>query len=84
MTISKKTLDEAIDLGGKYWLSRDKESYDNFFNKCKEIVIEVRGCNNTLGFCVSIFQVFDTIFRNVSEDNETIYKAIELLGIEIE
>lgn len=82
--VNKQTIDEAIDLGGKYWISRNKESYDNFFNKCKEIVIEVRGCDNTLGFCVSIFQVFNTIFRNVSEDNETIYKAIELLKIEIE
>lgn len=84
MTISKKTLDEAIVLGGKYWLSRDKESYDSFFDKCKEIIIEVCGCDNTLNFCVSIFKVFNAIYKNISADNETIYNAIKLLGIDIE
>lgn len=82
--VNKQILDEAIVLGGKYWLSRDKESYDSFYNKCREIVIKVRGCDNTLGFCVSIFNVFRAIYKNISADNETIYNAIKLLGIEIE
>ena len=78
MTISKKTLDEAIKLYKEYVA---KDFSHNIYVKHFRLLEELLSNINITAINVS---ELIGIFVTCEKTNETIYKAIELLGIEIE
>lgn len=82
MTISKKTLDEAIIFIRDYWdiaNLKDKDTKLNWsYVKCDKLSKSVM---NKISSCD--FHDIISAYARCNATNETIYKAIELLGIEI-
>ena len=78
MKISKKTLDEAIELYKEY-VAKDfsHNIYVKHFRLLEELLANIPITVISVSELISIFIIKE-------KSNETIYKAIELLGIEIE
>lgn len=86
MTISKKTLDELIETYRKFWQNNIKEgslAFQQFLEKSREVSHKLELQTNRkiwdTRFCDLV-----SVYVRCNATNETIYKAIELLGIEIE
>lgn len=85
MTISKKTLDEAIILVRKYRCDTtknglcDEDIFDAICAKCRDLCKQI----NCKFLPSDIYDLF-WLYCKANATTETIYKAIELLGIEIE
>ena len=85
MKISKQTLDEAIKIGRKYQDSKLLDSYGHkFFDICKSLAKETYHIDNSFYMRADYFWDIILTYIKCNATNETIYKAIELLGIEIE
>ena len=85
MKVSKKTLDEAIKIGRKYQDSKLLDSYGHkFFDICKSLAKETYHIDNPFYMRTDYFWSIILTYIKCNATNETIYKAIELLGIEIE
>ena len=84
MKISKKMLDEAIELVRKSW-AMTAEGKDGYYESRK-----AWGKMRKLSECLEnqideyAFNAIINTYVRCNATNETIYKAIELLGIEIE
>ena len=78
MKISKKMLDEAIELYKEY---AAKDFSHNIYVKHFRLVEELL---SNIPITALIVSELISIFVTCEKPNETIYKAIELLGIEIE
>lgn len=82
MTISKKTLDEAIKDIRDFWDITNLKNKDKILNsshkKCEKLSKSVGNISH------HIFLDIISAYVRCEANNETIYKAIELLGIEIE
>lgn len=79
MTISKKTLDEAIETYRDYRANEyPTELFEKHWNELKKLTYQINYSvqDTELHFIISAFV-------NNYKTNETIYKAIELLGINI-
>lgn len=88
MKISKKTLDEAIKLGREY-VVEDTYTRDNikYYDKCTKLEKEANSdidWEKDVCFSAVYFYEIIEICAQLNKPNETIYKAIELLGIDIE
>lgn len=79
MKISKKILDELIEVNREVWQVKSV-TIKHCLDKCREI-----GHENKIDsiLCERLCGLISTYVR-CNTTNETIYKAIEMLGIEIE
>lgn len=83
MKISKQTLDEAIQTYREYLAKNLHNALgDKFFHQCVRLEKACYVYDNDF-YAVYFYNIISTYVR-CNATNETIYKAIELLGIEIE
>ena len=85
MKISKKTLDEAIETYREYLAKKlNNELGHKFFHQCMRLEEECYVYDSNFYMTVvDFYNIISTYIRGKAT-NETIYNAIELLGVEIE
>ena len=85
MKISKQTLDEAIQTYREYLAKKLHNALGHkFFHQCERLEKECYVYDNNFYMTVVNFYNIISTYIWCNATNETIYKAIELLGIEIE
>lgn len=85
MKISKQALDEAIQTYREYLAKNLHNALgDKFFHQCVRLEKECYVYDNNFYMTVVYFYNIISTYIRCNATNETIYKAIELLGIEIE
>lgn len=77
MKINKQILDKAIKLYRKFYNSGDIKIFDKFVVICREIGFGLERYPSQFADLIRIY-----VFSEAT--NKTIYKAFELLGVEIE
>lgn len=85
MTISKKKLDKTIDLCRKYLKEMcPTHIFKEFYKQCDNLAESLKSDNNSDKINQDCFCDLIFVYVHCEMSNETIYKAIELLGIKIE